>query len=91
MSEVRIIDAARTCAIQMAKTRAMLAEHPELRSEAIADFVLSVTQAATDLKKIADVRLSGVRLSQEGRDTARFLEDIVRNRYREVFGAELGQ
>ncbi|MEQ1905151.1 MAG: hypothetical protein ABL888_13260 [Pirellulaceae bacterium] len=75
-------------AYQMRRTRALLAEQPELRWEAIPSFVLSVASACSDLQKFAEMRRSGVKLSPEAIEAARYIEDMIRCRYREIFGAE---
>lgn len=88
--------AAPTCstavdAYEMRRVRTILAEHPELRWEAIPNFVLSVAQACTDLRKFSEMRRQGIKLTPEAKEAAKYIEDVIRCRYRECFGAELGQ
>lgn len=78
-------------AYEMRRRRIMLAEFPTLRQQAIADFVLSTASAANDLREFVKHRQQGVKLSPEAVEAARYLEDVIRCRYRECFGCELGQ
>lgn len=78
-------------AYAMRRRRVLLAENPQCRSEAITDFILSTAQAAHDLRQFTDARRHGAKLSQEAEGAMQYLEDMIRCRYRECFGTELGQ
>jgi len=78
-------------AYEMRRRRTMLAEFPTLRQQAIADFVLSTASAANDLRELVKLRQRGVKPSPAAVEAARYIEDMIRGRYRECFGCELGQ
>lgn len=78
-------------AYEMRRRRKILAEYPTLRQQAIADFVLSTASAANDLRKVVTLIQQGVNPSHEAMEAARYIEDIIRCRYRECFGSDLGQ
>lgn len=78
-------------AYEMRRRRKILAEFPTLRQQAIADFVLSTASAANDLREVVTLRQHGVNPSHEAMEAARYIEDMIRCRYRECFGSELGQ
>jgi len=74
----------------MRQRRRILSEGREERWNAISDFVLSVAQSADDLRKVTQMRRDGV-LPAQAVEAAGYIEDLIRQRYRECFGTELGQ
>ena len=69
----------------------MLAASRAARQRAVAEFPLRVASIAADLKKICDLRDSGAVVSDSMHETMRYMEDRIRECYRETFGTELGQ
>jgi len=78
-------------AFHMRRTRERLASSPAERQRAIAEFPLRVANVAKDLASLCYVRDSGYSLLIEAEDAMRYMEDQIRQCYREMFGTELGQ
>jgi hypothetical protein len=78
-------------AYQMRRTRERLALSPAERQRAIAEFPLRVANIAKDLLSMCDVRDSGQVMRRDSEEVMRYMEDRIRQCYREMFGTELGQ
>lgn len=78
-------------AYAMMRQRRHLSQHPDLRRQAIADFVRSTMEAATDLHKFMALRRQGAKITPESEEAMQYVENMIRIRYRECFGTELGQ
>jgi len=78
-------------ALDMRRTRERLASSPAERQRAIAEFPLRVANVAKDLASLCQVRDNGFPLASEAEEAMRYMEDQIRQCYREMFGTELGQ
>lgn len=71
--------------------RRLLAESPRLQRQAITDFVLSTARAAQELSQFNAIEGQIGSLPPESEQAAMYLHDMIRARYRECFGTEMGQ
>jgi hypothetical protein len=78
-------------AFHMRRVRERLASSPAERQRAIAEFPLRVVNVAKDLARLCQMRDNGFALTRESEDAMRYMEDQIRQCYREMFGTELGQ
>ena len=77
--------------LTMAGTRECLASSAWQRQRAVAEFPLRVASAAAAMKKLCDLRDSGVVMSDNAESAIDYLEQRIRICYRETFGTELGE
>ena len=75
-------------ACTMRLRRIALAENVRERRRAVAMFPLRVANLANDLRKLLDVTIEGS--TDEADATMAYMEDAIRECYREEFGTELG-
>jgi hypothetical protein len=75
----------------MMRKRRNLSQFPSERQFAVSMFPLKVFRMAGDLKRLCDMRSQQGPLSHDAEEAARYLEDQIREVYRDMFGAELGQ
>lgn len=82
-----------TDAFQMRRTRTRerLASSTAECQRAVAEFPLRVANVAKDLASMCDVRDSGHVMHKDTEEVMRYMEDQIRQCYREMFGTELGQ
>ena len=75
----------------MRRRRMVLAQNPDARQEAIADFILITASIAADLRRITEFRRLGGNMTSQDNEAAMYMEDLIRGQYRDLFGTELGQ
>jgi hypothetical protein len=77
-------------AMEMALTRQRLSSDPMQRRVAVCMFPLIVAQVADDMRRILG-QVDGQTLTADVESGLQFMEDIIRDEYRNQFGTELGQ
>jgi hypothetical protein len=75
--------------LQLLQRRKLLDEHPDLRSRAIADFVLSVAQTAAELNKLLVYKLDYGLRAESLDDNVAYLTEAICLRFRQCLGQEL--
>jgi hypothetical protein len=81
--------------IETERIKARHLASPWSRREDVANFILSVVSVAQDLKRVCNIahllREDDKQFSANAEDLAQALEQVICNRYRELFGTELGK
>jgi hypothetical protein len=84
------LDVSKIRAQRMAIRRDQLDRSTLERQRAVSTFPLVVAQVADDMRKMIQMVESGGE-SKESREYLQYVEDIIREEYRNQFGRELGQ
>jgi hypothetical protein len=74
----------------MDRTRERLARDKTARQLAVASFPVRCAQMADDMRKLIEAHIQAG-FSQSTQDTIDYIENRIRQEYRELFGCELGE
>ena len=75
--------------IQMRRTRQHLASSKRELQRAIAEFPLRIASCAMELKRMIDLVDHGMPKDEKVEEAMQFVEDQIRNCFRDTFGREL--
>lgn len=75
----------------MRRRRVLLAENPNLMRRSMTEFILSIVQTAMELDAFNQIELNHGSIPKGAEESVKYLENMIRARYRECFGTEMGQ